>query len=85
MDDQLYVIGSIRTHDGVPHEREYRRKGQRVHIKHIKRGEVMAVIYVDDRGKILRTTRVQQIAGDGGRLIVTTRNSVYTFVKEGAQ
>ncbi|MEC0328728.1 hypothetical protein P4H42_03705 [Paenibacillus macerans] len=85
MGDQLYVIESIRTHDGVPTERHFRRKGQHVHIAHLKRGEALVAVYVDDGGKLLRTTRVQQIADEGDTLIVTTRNGVYTFVKEGAQ
>ncbi|MNW65042.1 hypothetical protein D3C74_433840 [compost metagenome] len=45
----------------------------------------MAAVYVDDGGAILRTTRVQEIAHTDGDeyLVVYTRNSVYSFRKEG--
>lgn len=86
MSGGLYVIESIRYRDGTPHEREGRRKGHRVQITHLKRGEVMAAAYVDDGGSILRTTRVQEIVRTDGDevLVVRTRNSVYTFRKEAA-
>lgn len=86
MPGDRYVIESIRYPDGTPHERDARRKGHRVQIAHLKRGEVMAAVYVDDGGKLLRTTRVREIVRTDGDevLVVRTRNSVYTFRKEGA-
>lgn len=84
MRGEIYIVESVRYPEGTPHEREARRKGHRVQIAHLKRGEVMAAVYVDDGGKLLRTTRVREIEQNDDVLIVHTRNSVYTFRKEGA-
>lgn len=81
---QSYVIESVRNLDGKPHEREVRRKGQRVEILRCDIGAPMLVCYRDDGNKILRTSAVANVGGTRkypGGLVVTTNNTVYTFGK----
>ncbi|WP_339811195.1 hypothetical protein MKY63_00855 [Paenibacillus sp. FSL R7-0189] len=83
---QSYVIESIRNLDGSAHERGTRRKGQRVEILRCGVGAPMLVCYRDDGNKILRTSAVENVLyTDGaGEVVVYTKNSEYTFVKEAA-
>jgi hypothetical protein len=84
----IYVINSIRDREkGAPREREARRKGHRVEIAQLNEGAPMTLIYVDDGGKTLTTSTVVTHGVDpdgsyGDYLVVITRNSVYTFLKE---
>lgn len=77
----VYVIESIRNLDGSAHEREARRKGQRVFIAALCVTYPMALRYLDDDNKGLRTSRVKGIVESADGLVVTTKNSVYTFRK----
>ncbi|OMC96235.1 hypothetical protein BJP49_11075 [Paenibacillus odorifer] len=81
---QSYVIESISNLDGTTHEREARRKGQRVEILRCEVGAPMLVCYRDDGNKILRTSFVRSIADSDGVVSVVTSNTVYTFGKEAA-
>lgn len=81
---QSYVIESIRNLDGTAHEREDSEKGQRVEILRCEKGAPMLVCYRDDGNKILRTSPIVSIGGTRkypGGLVVTTKNTVYTFGK----
>lgn len=77
----IYTIDAVKNADGSTHEREARRKGHRVTIKHLKRSEHMLVVYIDEGGKVLRTSRVRHVGESDGLIQVTTQNSVYTFRK----
>lgn len=83
---QSYIIESIRNLDGTAHEREARRKGQRVEILRCEVGEPLLVCYRDDGNKILRTTAVTNVLHTDGdaEVVVYTQNSEYTFVKGAA-
>jgi hypothetical protein len=78
---QLYVIESIRNRDGSPHEREARRKGQRVELLQYGPGAPMLVCYRDDHNKILRTSAIENTFYTDGEqdIVVHTQNTVYTF------
>ncbi|MNV11745.1 hypothetical protein D3C71_1023200 [compost metagenome] len=76
-----YIIESIRTHGGTPTEREARRKGQRVDILNLNVGQPLVLAYRDDYNHLLHGSRVESVEGDDV-LTVTTRNIVYTFVRE---
>lgn len=79
----MYVIESIRNLDGSPHEREARRKGQRVELLRCEPGAPLLACYRDDYNKILRTSTAKHVlATDGAEeVVVYTQNSVYTFRK----
>lgn len=83
---QSYVIESIRNLDGSTHEREDRRKGQRVEILRCEVGAPMLVCYRDDGNKILRTSAVDSViyTEGAGEVVVYTQNTEYSFVKEAA-
>jgi hypothetical protein len=76
-----YVIKSIRHKDGTPHEREVRRKGQRVSIISCRVGSSMIYGYVDD-GSVVHTSMIIDALVGEGELVVWTQNTEYTFVKE---
>ncbi|MGF7045729.1 hypothetical protein J2T13_000189 [Paenibacillus sp. DS2015] len=81
----IYVIESIRNRDdGSPHEREARRKGQRVELLSYDVGSPMLVCYRDDHNSILRTSEVVSVLGSdcGSFRRITTKNTVYTFREE---
>lgn len=72
---QLYVIESIRNLDGTPHEREVRRKGQRVELLNCNVGQALLLVYCDDYNKLMWSTPVEMIGGTGaypGGLVVYT-------------
>lgn len=77
----IYVIESIRHHDGTPYEREARRKGQRVDILNLNVGQPLVLAYLDDHNRILETTPVTSVFTRDAQLVITTLNSVYTFGK----
>lgn len=79
----LYIIESIRNRDGTPHEREARRKGQRVEILSCEVGAPMLVCYRDDINRIMRSSPVIHVHQTEGNetILVHTENSVYTFEK----
>lgn len=83
---QSYVIESIRNLDGTAHEREARRKGQRVEILRCTIGEPLIVCYRDDGNKLLRTTAVSNVlyADGADEVVVYTQNTEYSFWKEAA-
>ena len=82
----IYTIESIRNLDGTPHEREARRKGQRVELLRYERGLPLLICYRDDYNKILRTSAVQDVltSDEAETVAVYTKHTVYTFRKEGA-
>lgn len=80
----IYQIERIRKKNGERHERELRRKGQRVRIERIALSEPLVAEYLDDAGKSLVTSAIEVYSGEGlaaSRLVVQTRNSVYVFRK----
>lgn len=83
---QSYVIESIRNLDGTAHEREARRKGQRVEILRCDVGAPMLVCYRDDGNKILRTSTVRTVLYTDfyEAVAVYTQNTVYMFGKVAA-
>ncbi|MNC33297.1 hypothetical protein D3C75_816850 [compost metagenome] len=83
---QSYVIDSIRNLDGTAHEREARRKGQRVEILNCEVGAPMLVCYRDDGNKLLRTSAVANVlySDSADEVVVYTQNTEYSFVKEAA-
>lgn len=83
---QSYVIESIRNLDGTAHERESRRKWQRVEILRCDIGEPLLVCYRDDGNKILRTSAVTNVlhTDDDNAVTIYTQNTEYSFVKEAA-
>ncbi|MGF9711666.1 hypothetical protein [Paenibacillus naphthalenovorans] len=76
-----YVIESVRHRDGSVHEREERRKGQRVVFAVCDVGFSMIYVYPDDDNKIVRTSAVEEIDVGSDDVVVTTQNTVYTFRK----
>jgi hypothetical protein len=80
-----YVIDTITNRKtGSVHERQLRRKGHLVDIIWIKLGEPMIMQYVNEPGSHLSTSAVVNIDSlVDGSLVVTTRNSTYTFKSEG--
>ncbi|GIQ63666.1 hypothetical protein PACILC2_22340 [Paenibacillus cisolokensis] len=76
-----YIIESIRDIDGGPHERDERRRGQRVQIVTLTVGERFIAYYVDE-GTYLRTSLVRSVLTGDNVLKVRTENSVYTLRKE---
>ena len=79
----VYTLESIRNLDGTPHEREARRKGQRVNIVFGSIGYSAVIVYVGQSSHI-RTSPITAIERGIGTLTVRTQNSVYTFRKETA-
>ncbi|WP_337102366.1 hypothetical protein [Paenibacillus sp. YIM B09110] len=78
-----YVIESVRNHDGSVHERELRRKGQRIIIVKLGLFSPLLAVYVDDGDAVLQTSNVIAYDGKGTDCdTVKTRNTIYTFRKE---
>ena len=77
----LYTVESVKNRDGSVHEREARRQGHRVRIIRIGSSAPLLAEYIDEKDTILRTSPVSDWVDSGERLIVWTRNSVYTFRK----
>lgn len=77
-----YVIESIRNTDGTAHEREARRKGQRVEIVALYVDLPLFLRYLDEENASLRTSCVRSIEESADGLVVTTKNTVYTFRKD---
>jgi hypothetical protein len=82
----LYRIASIvdrRT--GEPTERDARRKGHLIEVIWLRLGEPMLIKYVDE-GSILTTSGVWRYGTvNDEHLVVTTKNSIYTFKSEGTK
>lgn len=84
----VFIVEAIRIRsDNSPHEREARRKGQRVNVLQLEAGRNLIAEYIDDPGYVLRTSTVEEweISHASGLLTVTTENTVYTFRKEVAE
>jgi coenzyme F420-reducing hydrogenase beta subunit len=80
-----YVIDTITIRKtGLPHERQARRKGHLVDVIWMKLGEPMIYQYVAQQGSHVSTSAAVNIENlVDGSLVVTTRNSIYTFKSEG--
>ncbi|WP_433943647.1 hypothetical protein [Paenibacillus sp. SN-8-1] len=79
-----YIIESMRTHAGVPTEREAKRKGQRVEILSPNVGQPLVLVYRDDHNHLLQGTQIERVEDAGPDVLtITTRNYVYTFIKGG--
>lgn len=78
---QLYVIESVRNHDGTAHEHEARRWPLRREILNRIAGQALLLAYRDDYNKLLRTSPVTNVLAGNGQLVVRTENSEYTFRK----
>jgi hypothetical protein len=76
-----YTIERIRKKNGEVHERELRRKGQRVGVGMLTLGAPLILVYVDDENKVLTTSPVEAYSETGDVLIVQTRNTVYCLRK----
>ncbi|WP_342439301.1 hypothetical protein NSS79_10510 [Paenibacillus sp. FSL L8-0436] len=81
---QLYVIESVSNLDGTTHERESRRKGQRVEILNCTVGQALLLVYRDDYNKLMRSTPVTNVSYGAVDIVVWTQNSEYTFGKVAA-
>lgn len=82
----VFTIERIRTKKGEIHERELRRKGQRVAVEILQIGIPLFLRYIDDSDKLLKTSAVEAYSADGldsDNLIIQTRNSIYCLRKEG--
>jgi hypothetical protein len=80
-----YVIDTITNRKtGAIHERQLRRKGHLVDVIWMKLGEPMIYQYVAESGSHVSTSGVVNIDNlVDGSMVVTTRNSIYTFKSEG--
>jgi hypothetical protein len=74
----LYEITAITNADGTPHEREARRKSQRIGIGLVRIGEPMIAVYPAEEA-YLQTSNVVDYYVNERVLIVMTRNSTYKF------